>query len=182
MQPMTLLAVFVMVIAVQALVWAPFISGDSEIGFPELSVEKTFQFFYNLGTPVIAEPEITLSEEPVLEEITKNDSSPASVMSLVTSQPTYLMGDIIRISGEVENQFADSTLTLEILDTEKNKIAFKNLILSPVNGFSAEFTAQGELWDQTGIYTIQLVDDSSQSLIETLFVFDSTGVNTVFSN
>ena len=181
MQPMTLLAVFVMVVAVQALVWAPFISGDSEIAFPEFSFEKTFQFFYNLGTPVVAEPETSLSDEPIIEEITKNASNPANEMSLITSRPTYLMGETIRISGTVENQFSDSTLTLQILDTEKNKIASKSLIVSPANEFSAEFSPEGALWEQTGIYTIQLADDSGQSLIETLFVFDSTGKNTVFS-
>lgn len=181
MHPMTLLAVFVMVVAVQALVWAPFISGDSEIAFPELSFEKTFQFFYNLGTPVIAEPEVTLSEEPIIEEMSQNDSSLANENSLITSMPTYLMGETVRISGTVENQFSDSTLTLQILDTEKNKVAYKSLIISPANEFSAEFTPEGTLWEQTGIYTIQLVDGSEQSLIEAYFVFDSTGKNTVFS-
>ena len=49
MHPVTLLAVFVMVIAIQALVWAPFISKNSDeiAGFP---LKATFENFYNLGS------------------------------------------------------------------------------------------------------------------------------------
>ena len=62
MQPVTLLAVFVMVIAIQALVWAPFISKNSDeiAGFP---LETTLENFYKLGSVETAKASIGRSLE-----------------------------------------------------------------------------------------------------------------------
>ena len=70
MQPITLLAVFVMIVAIQALVWAPFISDNSDeiAGFP---LEETLENFYKLGSV-----EIAIADEPKLDSKTLEIPTP----------------------------------------------------------------------------------------------------------
>ena len=70
MQPITLLAVFVMVVTIQALVWAPFISDNSDeiAGFP---LETTLENFYKLGSVETAK-----ADEPKLDSKTLEIPTP----------------------------------------------------------------------------------------------------------
>ena len=73
MQPVTLLAVFVMVVAIQALVWAPFISKSSDeiTGFP---LKTTLKNFYNLGSVDTAIADKPKLDSKTLETPTITDS------------------------------------------------------------------------------------------------------------
>ncbi len=70
MQPITLFAVFVMVVAIQALVWAPFISDNSDeiAGFP---LEATLENFYKLGSVDTA-----IADKPKLDSKTLEIPTP----------------------------------------------------------------------------------------------------------
>ncbi len=70
MQPITLLAVFVMIVAIQALVWAPFISKNSDeiAGFP---LKATIENFYKLGSV-----ETAIADEPILDSKTLEIPTP----------------------------------------------------------------------------------------------------------
>ncbi len=205
MQPVTLLAVFVMVIAIQALVWAPFISKNSDeiAGFP---LETTLENFYKLGsveTAIADEPKLdsktleipTLIEqqplkesqevlvvEPILEKTNETTDVTYDAFYLTTSKTTYQIGDVIQISGEIHKRTSNPYVTLQVFDPDNFKIAEMELMMSSNNEFSTELTAEGSFWKQTGIYTIQAIDNFDQILGETYFVFDSTGKNTVYSD
>jgi hypothetical protein len=284
MQPVTLLVVFVMVVAIQALVWGPFIYSDSEKEFSGFPLEETFQAFYNLGTldfakgdatnidlksfqvntdklaymngdeikifgmvsPMVNGDVVTLSVldkqdhivslefikpnsdgkfsktfstsdlqnepgkytvslhydlkqtttqfeieekseeiiplEPVFEEKTEIHNGPTNEISLMTSKAVYNVGDTIQVSGQILTDSSDSFATMLVLDPENVTIAKKDIVLSSTNEFSAELIASGSFWQQTGIYTIQVLFDSGQTVAKTYFVFDSTGQNTVSSS
>ena len=205
MQLITLLAVFVMVVAIQALVWAPFISDNSDeiAGFP---LEATLENFYNLGsvdTAIANEPKLdsktleipisidvqslkesqdVLVVEPILEKTDETTDFTYDAFSLSTSKATYKIGDVIQISGEIHKRTSNPYVTLQVLDPDNFKIAEMELIMSSNNEFSTELTTEGTFWKQTGIYTIQAIDNFDQILGETYFVFDSTGKNTVYSD
>lgn len=205
MQLITLFAVFVMVVAIQALVWAPFISDNSDeiAGFP---LEATLENFYKLGsvdTAIADEPKLdsktletpTLIEEqplkesqevlvvePILEKIDETTNFTYDAFSLSTSKATYKIGDVIQISGEIHKRTSTPSITLQVLDPDNFKIAEIELMMSSNNEFSTELTAKGTFWKQTGIYTIQAIYNFDQILGETYFVFDSTGKNTVYSD
>ncbi len=205
MQLITLLAVFVMVVAIQALVWAPFISDNSDeiAGFP---LEATLENFYNLGsveTAIADEPKLdsktlensalieeeplkesqeVLAVEPILEKTFETTDVTYDTFSLTTSKTTYEIGDAIQISGEIHKRTSNPYVTLQVLDPDNFKIAEMELMMSSNNEFSTELTAEGSFWKQTGIYTIQATDNFDKILGETYFVFDSTGKNTVYSD
>jgi len=205
MQPVTLLAVFVMVVAIQALVWIPFISDNSDeiAGFP---LESTLENFYNIGsvdTAIAVEPKLdsktleipipiedqplkesqdVLVVEPILEKTDETTDFTYDAFSLTTSKATYKIGDVIQISGEIHKRTSNPYVTLQVLDPDNFKIAEMELMLSSNNEFSTELTAEGSFWKQTGIYTIQAIYNFDQILGETYFVFDSTGKNTVYSD
>jgi len=203
MQLITLLAVFVMVVAIQALVWAPFISDNSDeiAGFP---LEATLENFYNLGsvdTAIADEPKLdsktleipidvqslkesqeVLVVKPILEKTDETTDFTYDAFSLSTSKATYKIGDVIQISGEIHKRTSNPYVTLQVLDPDNFKIAEMELMMSSNNEFSTELTAEGSFWKQTGIYTIQAIYNFDQILGETYFVFDSTGKNTVYSD
>jgi len=205
MQLITLLAVFVMVVAIQALVWAPFISDNSDeiAGFP---LEATLENFYNLGsvdTVIADEPKLdsktqeipipidvqslkesqeVLVVKPILEKTDETTDFTYDAFSLSTSKATYKIGDVIQISGEIHKRTSNPYVTLQVLDPDNFKIAEMELMMSSNNEFSTELTAEGSFWKQTGIYTIQAIYNFDQILGETYFVFDSTGKNTVYSD
>jgi hypothetical protein len=205
MQPVTLLAVFVMVVAIQALVWAPFISKNSDeiAGFP---LEATLENFYNLGSvenAIAVEPKLdskTLENSALIEEQSLNESQDVLVFEpilekmdektdftdgeffLTTSKTTYKIGDVIQISGEIHQRPSNPYVILQVFDPDNFKIAEMELMMSSNNEFSTEITAEGSFWKQTGIYTIQAIYNFDDILGETYFVFDSTGKNTVYSD
>lgn len=204
MQPVTLLAVFVMVIAIQALVWAPFISKNSDeiAGFP---LEATLENFYNLGsvdTAVADKPKLdsktlaipTIPEdqqikeshealvvEPILDNLDQTNDLVYGELSLTTSKASYQIGEVIQISGDIPKRTSNPYVTVQVMDPDNFKIAEMELLMSSNNKFSTELTAQGTHWEQTGIYTLQVIYNFDQILGETYFVFDSTGKNTVYS-
>ncbi len=205
MQPITLLAVFVMIVAIQALVWAPFISKNSDeiAGFP---LKATIENFYKLGsveTAIADEPKLDsktleistpiedqplketqeiLVVEPILEKTYETTDVTYDSFSLTTSKTTYQIGDVIQISGEIHKRTSNPYVTLQVFDPDNFKIAEMELMMSSNNEFSTELTAEGSFWKQTGIYTIQATDNFDKILGETYFVFDSTGKNTVYSD
>ena len=205
MQPVTLLAVFVMVVAIQALVWAPFISKSSDeiAGFP---LEATLENFYNLGsvdtakadkpeldsktleTPTITDnyqikkSQDVLEVEPILENTDKTTDLTLGEFSLTTSKATYQIGDVIQISGQIPQRTSNPYVTIQVFDPDDSKIAEMELIMSSNNKFSTELTTQDSHWKQTGIYTIKVIQNIDQIFGETYFVFDSTGKNTVYSD
>jgi uncharacterized protein YfaS (alpha-2-macroglobulin family) len=100
---------------------------------------------------------------------------------LITSKAAYKIGDTIHVSGRIQTDSSDSHATMLVIDPDDVTIAKKDIVLSSTNEFSTEIVADGSFWQQTGIYTIQVIYDSGNTIGKTFFVFDSTGINTVSS-
>lgn len=121
MHPITLLAVFVMVLFVQALIWTPaLLASDTSDGF---FLEKYFQFFYALGTHDVAWGDIFNLDSKTLK--------------VFTNKEFYNPGETIIVKGSVKPFKEGKTVTLAISD-EHEKIIFLDYAAVDSKGVFAE--------------------------------------------
>jgi len=173
MQPVTLLVVFVMVVAIQALVWGPFIAGDSEKEFSGFPLKETFQSFYNLGTLDFAKGDTTNLD---LKSFQVN-----------TDKIAYMTSDEIKVLGNVAPMVNGDVVTLSVLDEQDQIVSLEFIKPNSDGTFSKTFSAS-DFQNEPGKYTVSLhydleqttthfeIEEESEEIVSVEPVFEETQI------
>lgn len=103
-------------------------------------------------------------------------STPPTAPSITvnTDKNSYLVGDTIVISGQVQSVVPGTPLTVQILDSNTNLIQVAQIDVSSDGKFTKPFLASGPLWKANGIYTVKVQYGLPNVTAQTTFNFKSS--------
>ncbi|MDE1726219.1 MAG: PEFG-CTERM sorting domain-containing protein [Thaumarchaeota archaeon] len=98
----------------------------------------------------------------------------APAITVSTDKSSYLIGDTIVISGQVQAVVPGTPLTVQILDSNTNLIQVAQIDISSDGKFTKSFLASGPLWKSNGSYTVKVQYGPSSVTAQTGFTFQSS--------
>ncbi len=98
----------------------------------------------------------------------------ASAVTVSTDKSSYLAGDTLVISGQVQAVVPGTPLTVQILDSDTNLIQIAQIDVSSDGKFTKSFLASGPLWKSNGVYTVKVQYGPPNVTAQTTFTFQSS--------
>ncbi len=108
-------------------------------------------------------PLLTTATAPTAPSITVN-----------TDKNSYLIGDTVVISGQVQAVIPGTPLTVQILDSNTNLIQVAQIDVASDGKFTKSFLASGPLWKSNGVYTVKVQYGLPNVTAQTTFTFQSS--------
>ncbi len=104
---------------------------------------------------------------------TATTPTPPSI-TVSTDKPSYVIGDTIVISGQVQAVVPGTPLTVQILDSNTNLIQVAQIDVSSDGKFTKAFLASGPLWKSNGVYTVKVQYGLPNVTSQATFSFQSS--------
>ena len=98
----------------------------------------------------------------------------APAITVSTDKSSYLAGDTVVISGQVQAVVPGTPLTVQILDSNTNLIQIAQIDVSSDGKFTKSFLASGPLWKSNGVYTVKVQYGLPNVTTQTTFTFQSS--------
>ncbi|MGI0061376.1 MAG: PEFG-CTERM sorting domain-containing protein [Nitrosotalea sp.] len=98
----------------------------------------------------------------------------APSITVSTDKSTYLAGDTVVISGQVQAVVPGTPLTVQILDSNTNLIQIAQIDVSSDGKFTKSFLASGPLWKSNGVYIVKVQYGLPNVTTQTTFTFQSS--------
>ena len=98
----------------------------------------------------------------------------APAVTVNTAKSSYIVGDNILISGQVQTVVAGTPLTVQIFDPHTNLIQIAQIDVSSDGKFTKSFLASGPLWVSNGAYTVRVQYGLPNNSAQTTFMFQSS--------
>jgi predicted secreted protein with PEFG-CTERM motif len=98
----------------------------------------------------------------------------APAITVSTDKSSYLAGDTVVISGQVQAVVPGTPLTVQILDSNTNLIQIAQIDISSDGKFTKSFLASGPLWKSNGVYTVKVQYGLPNVTSQTTFTFQSS--------
>ena len=98
----------------------------------------------------------------------------APAVTVNTDKSSYIVGDNILISGQVQTVVAGTPLTVQIFDPHTNLIQIAQIDVSSDGKFTKSFLASGPLWVSNGDYTVRVQYGLPNTSAQTTFMFQSS--------
>jgi predicted secreted protein with PEFG-CTERM motif len=98
----------------------------------------------------------------------------APAITVSTDKSSYLAGDTVVISGQVQAVVPGTPLTIQILDSNTNLIQIAQIDVSSDGKFTKSFLASGPLWKSNGVYTVKVQYGLPNVTTQTTFTFQSS--------
>jgi predicted secreted protein with PEFG-CTERM motif len=106
----------------------------------------------------------------------------APAITVSTDKSSYLAGDTVVISGQVQAVVPGTPLTVQILDSDTNLIQIAQIDVASDGKFTKSFLASGPLWKSNGVYTVKVQYGLPNVTAQTTFTFQSsvTPISNIF--
>jgi predicted secreted protein with PEFG-CTERM motif len=98
----------------------------------------------------------------------------APAITVSTDKSSYIAGDTVVISGQVQAVVPGTPLTVQILDSNTNLIQIAQIDISSDGKFTKSFLASGPLWKSNGVYTVKVQYGLPNVTSQTTFTFQSS--------
>jgi len=98
----------------------------------------------------------------------------APAITVSTDKSSYIAGDTIVISGQVQAVVPGTPLTVQILDSNTNLIQIAQIDISSDGKFTKSILASGPLWKSNGVYTVKVQYGLPNVTSQTTFTFQSS--------
>jgi predicted secreted protein with PEFG-CTERM motif len=99
--------------------------------------------------------------------------TPAAV-TVTTDRSSYVLGDTIVVSGQVQAVVPGTQLTIQIFDSKNNLIQIAQIDVSADGKFTRSFLASGPLWANNGTFTVKVQYGIQNVTGQTTFSFQSS--------
>jgi predicted secreted protein with PEFG-CTERM motif len=106
--------------------------------------------------------------------LTPTTAPTAPAITVSTDKSSYLAGDTVVISGQVQAVVPETPLTVQILDSNTNLIQIAQIDVSSDGKFTKSFLASGPLWKSNGVYTVKVQYGLPNVTTQTTFTFQSS--------
>jgi len=98
-------------------------------------------------------------------------------ITVSTDRSSYKNGDIIRVSGNVNELLSGYQVALQVFEPRfGNQVAIQKFSVGPDKKYHTEVTAGGGLWRSDGTYTIKVLYGSEDRTAKTTFEFSGSGI------
>ncbi len=150
---------------------------DIEILSPRSKIASEW-FLSGIGTLGLTESDAIISQDETTDETVEPDVTipdadiPVTTqISVSTSEPSYLTGDTIIISGMIDKIFENTPVILQLISTV-DLIEIAQIDVESDGAYTHTVIAQGSQWVSDGTYTVK-VFYGANNVAETSFEFTS---------
>ncbi|MDE1826176.1 MAG: PEFG-CTERM sorting domain-containing protein [Thaumarchaeota archaeon] len=114
------------------------------------------------------------AQTPTTSTLKPTTAPTAPAITVSTDKSSYVAGDTVVISGQVQAVVPGTPLTVQILDSNTNLIQIAQIDISSDGKFTKSFLASGPLWKSNGIYTVKVQYGLPNVTTEATFTFQSS--------
>ena len=113
------------------------------------------------------------------QSVTPSPSPPtAALVTTSIDRSSYVLGDTIVISGQVQAVVSGTPLSIEILDPQNNVAKIDQIDVSQDGKYTYSTKAAGPYWKLNGSYTVKVQYGPPNVTAQTTFTFQSTPTTT----
>ena len=98
----------------------------------------------------------------------------APLITVTADKSSYVIGDTIVISGQVQAVVPNTPLTVEVLDPNNNIVHVDQINVSTDGKYTYSLLAKGQLWVTNGIFTVKVQYGQTNVTAQTTFTFQSS--------